>query len=739
MITAMSDAARVPENEDDRLLAVRQLCVLDTPPEPVFDHLTALACALFQVPMALVSIVDEHRQFFKSVVGLATTETPRSSSFCAYTILTKEPLVILDARLDPRFKANPLVTGHPHLRFYAGAPLRDQHGFMLGSFCVLSDTAREGFSSEDRSLLSRFAVLASDALEQRLHPARLHEAERVIAAINERYRLAARATKDGLWDWDLTTGRIYYSPRLRAMMGCPEEEHWAGIEEWVSRLHPEDAAAAKANVVRLTSSSVEFFENEYRMKHEDGTWRWVHNRGTAVRDNESRLLRLTGAMRDVTTERTRDRLTGLDTRVAFVNAVDQRLAVNADVGEPFAILSVGLDNFTRINDSLGSERGDDLLIEISHRLVQTLNGPQAGVVARLGGEEFALLVENIASVEVANEFAEKLLTNLHVAVSCKGQDIKLCASVGINLPQGHGSSTTQLLEDAQFAMHQAKGKGGGQTAHFDASMREKARHRLALENELRLALTNNDVSLFYQPKFDMLTGEIVGLEALMRWQHGEHGLISPATFIPLAEESDLILEIGRWTLRTAIHQLSLWRDSGIVGPNTTIAINLSSRQFKDEDLISTVCSNLRQHRVPAQCVDLEITEGVLIHDAPQALSILTALKAVGVGLDLDDFGTGFSSLSYLKRFPFDTLKIDRSFVMELGESKESLAIVQAILALGTALHLKVVAEGIETQAQSELLLQAGCKLGQGYMFCKPLSADAICAVLLAQIVAGAIG
>lgn len=723
--SSMHQSAPIPENEQERLTAVRQLCILDTPPEPVFDHLTKLASTLFQVPMALVSIVDEHRQYFKSVVGLNAAGTPRSHSFCAYTILSQELFIIPDAQADPHFRENPLVTGYPHIRFYAGAPLRDKNGLMLGSFCILSDQPRAGLSPAEKNSLNFFAALASDALEQRLYPVKLAEAEKALRETNERYRLAAAATQDGLWDWDLASGQIYYSPRLRGMMGYEEEEHWADIRVWVERLHPEDAVAAQANVERLLKTSVPSFENEYRMRHEDGTWRWIHNRGVAVRDEAGSLVRLTGAMRDVTKERTRDGLTGLETKIAFINAIDQRLA-NAEKRKPdFAVLSLDLDNFKRVNDSLGAGCGDTLLIEMGRRLVRTFEDHGKGMVARIVGDEFAILADDITSPEQGDILADEFLRAMKPLFSCDDQDVQLEASIGIVLYDGGYSSTVQILEHAQFAMHQAKAQGGGQNTTFSSLHREKARHRLGLEADFRIALATNQVSLHYQPKVDMLSGEIVGFEALMRWRHAEHGMISPAEFIPIAEESDLILEVGDWTLREALQQLSLWRKAGIVNDNMRIAVNLSARQFRDSQLCEKVQRTLDELRMPADCLDLEVTEGILMQDASQALQILRALKAIGTRLDLDDFGTGYSSLSYLKRFPFDTLKIDRSFVCDLVDDADSPAIVQSIIALGEALRLKVIAEGVETQAQAELLTQMGCRYAQGFLYSKPLPAEEI--------------
>ncbi len=278
----------------------------------------------------------------------------------------------------------------------------------------------------------------------------------------------------------------------------------------------------------------------------------------------------------------------------------------------------------------------------------------------------------------------------------------------------------QLLHDADIAMHQAKAKGGAQTSVFSKAVRETALQRLKLESELRTALANNEVFLCYQPKVLLHSGQVTGFEALMRWPHAERGLIPPDEFIPLAEETDLILEIGRWTLRESMRQLSIWRAEGLVSPTTTVAVNLSARQFEDEQLIPALERKLQMFDLPAECLELEVTEGVLILDAQRALKVLQQLKTLGVKLDLDDFGTGYSSLSYLQRFPFDSLKVDKSFVRGLPGAEGAAAIAHSIVALGRALNMGVIAEGVETPEQASCLRGMGCQYGQGYLFAKPL-------------------
>lgn len=711
-----------PENESARLLSLQRYCVLDTPPEPVFDHLTALAAALFQMPVVLISLVDEHRQFFKSAVGLTATESDRNSSFCTYTILSHTNLVVLDTLADERFCNNPLVLGPPHIRFYAGAPLIGREGLVLGSFCIISDLPRESFSATDGQQLARFAALTVEALEYRLFPGRIAETEKALLEANERYRLAARATTDGIWDWDLGSDLVYCSARMRAIMGAPEEEHVGDVEEWLRRLHPADAEAARLNIERLLSSPVPSFESESRLRHEDGSWRWVHNRGTAVRDTEGKLLRLIGAVTDITDRKARDQLTGLDSQASLLTALETELDSRRSTDTPFALLCLDFEQFQRVNSSLGHSCGDLFLNETAVRLRRLLNSGAGDMAARIVADEFAVLLHDVAHEEEAMVQALRLLAVVEGATTCEERTLKLTASMGLVLSGPAVQNAESMLRDAHAAMHEAKARGGSQVCLFSQSIRDRALERVSLESELREALNSDEVCLYYQPKVRMDTGELLGFEALMRWHHPKRGTIAPPVFIRLAEESDLILEIGRWTLREALRQLALWREGGLVGEQVTMAVNLSARQFSDTELITNLKRKLARFGLPASCLALEITEGILILDVARAQQILEQLQELGVGVDLDDFGTGYSSLSYLQRFPFDCLKVDRSFVRDLATSSDAQAIAQAIIGLGTTLNLAIIAEGVETEQQAELLQKMGCVLGQGYLFGHPLPA-----------------
>ena len=718
-------SAPIAGNEHERLHAARSCCVLGTPPEPVFDHLTRLGAALFQASTVLISLLDEHRQFFETAVGRQERETNCDSSFCACTILADDLLVVLDTFEDERFCTNDLVVGSPHIRFYAGAPLVNRQGIRLGSFCVIGQQPRKDFSAEEQALLSSLAALTVNELEQRLLPTRLARTEERLHEAHERFLLATQATEDGIWDCDCLTGQVYYSGRLRSLVGLGEKDHLGSIEEWFNRLHPDDAAQARQNMAKMRDSGTPIFESEYRIRHEDGSWRWMQNRGIAVRGAAGKLTRLVGSVSDITSQRIRDAVTGLHTRTALLTALDWRMRTEEKQNLGYAVLFIDLDDFKRFNDSLGPEAGNCILVELGRRIQQTLATCPGSLAARLTSDEFAVLLDGVAAQEDALTYAHCLEYILEASLVCGTQPVRVSASIGIVLGDAAYTKAEHLLHDADLAMHQAKMNGKAQCSVFGSALRHQARQKMTLESELRRAIQAGQLVLHYQPKVVVVTGEIIGFEALIRWNHPDRGFVAPDQFIPLAEESDLILEIGRFTLRESVRQLAEWRTEGLVSESTTMAVNLSVKQFTDRQIVETVLRKLTKHGLPASCLELEVTEGVLIHDAPAALEILKQLKGIGVCLALDDFGTGYSSLSYLQRFPFDSLKIDRSFIRELSSNEEAAAITESIVALGRALKLQVVAEGIETPEQATRVQAMGCRYAQGYLFSKAVPADKV--------------
>jgi diguanylate cyclase (GGDEF)-like protein/PAS domain S-box-containing protein len=579
------------------------------------------------------------------------------------------------------------------------------HIEMLGQICI-------GVTA---TLLIAVALLS--AAYDRQRSLQLRDAA-VANELRERYRLATCSNQDGIWDWNRVSGRTYFSARWQEILGLPATDYTGDITHWHQRLHPRDQERATLDFHTFSTGGEHVFLYEYRMRHEDGLWRWFSSRGTAVCDEDGHILRMAGAIADITRRKLIDPLTGLHNRESLLERIEQMSFDRP--GSGFALLFVDLDDFKRINESFGQSVGDIVLIEVANRLKQTSPETDGNMVARIAGDEFVILMAQAKDVTATENYASFLQMILKEPIRYDSQELSVSASIGIAFGGLSSSSPKSILEDADVAMYQAKAGGKAKFAIFTEVMREQTKQRLELEADLRQAILKDQLILYYQPKVILATGEVMGFEALARWIHPDRGMISPSDFIPCAEDSGLILEIGRWTMREATHQLNLWRSAGLVSSTVSMSVNLSTRQFEDKTLLAQVRHDLQHSELPPECLTLEITESALIGNDIAAKEILTELREIGVGLDLDDFGTGFSSLSYLHRFPFHSIKIDQSFVLDLERSQESWAITRSILQLGASLNMSVIAEGVETMGQAAILVKLGCVYGQGYFYSRPI-------------------
>jgi len=420
-----------------------------------------------------------------------------------------------------------------------------------------------------------------------------------------------------------------------------------------------------------------------------------------------------------------DALTGLANRQALVRTIRQNLAVWGRDGVHTLVATVNLDKFKRLNELLGHHAGDRALVAITRSLQHLLR--PGDVLARAGNDEFVLLLPGLGDDSVARDRLRQLMQAVNREFGTPGGAVPLTCSIGYALYPQDGDSGDVLLNNAAMATRRAKELGGGQIQRFSTGLHQAAARKLTLETQLRQALANDELQLAYQPKIDLHDGAVAGLEVLLRWRHPEHGFISPAEFIPVAEESGLIVPIGEWVLRSAIAQHRAWRGAGL--PAVPIAVNLSARQFLHTDIVATVAAAMRDAQLGPGVLELELTESMSIGDPLRSADLMHQLRRLGIALSIDDFGTGYSSLSYLKRLPVDKLKIDRSFILDLHQSGESLAMVKAIISMAHSLHMDVIAEGVEQAAQSDALRAAGCDQIQGHYFSKALDADACAAYL----------
>ncbi len=554
------------------------------------------------------------------------------------------------------------------------------------------------------------------------------EAQEALRESEERYALAARGSKDGLWDWDLLTGKVFYSERWKSMLGFSDADIDDSPAEWLGRLYPGERERLELELAQHCTGRTDHFQSEYRILHRDGTYRWMLSRGVAVLNAGGEATRVAGSQTDITANRSADHLTGLASRILL----NEKLQLSIDharthTGELFAVLFLDLDRFKVINDSLGHLAGDRLLLEIARRLtdcvaLQPFSSARI-TVARLGGDEFVVLIRGMSDTEVAIALANQIQEVMKPAFELHGHQVFVSASIGVKL--GDANATPEsLLRDADTAMYHAKSSGKQRYEVFVPAMRFRAVERLRMETDLRNAIEKDSLSLYYQPKVCLVTGIVAEVEALVRWDHPERGMIGPAEFIPLADETGLIEPLGEWVLRKACAQMAAWLVSYDLDPRMRVSVNLSCRQFAQPELLDQILGILHQTGLPPERLSLEITEGVLMENMESAGILLKKLRDQKIGLQIDDFGTGYSSLNYLHRLPFDALKIDRSFVEEMGVRGENAQIVSTIIVLARTLGMGVVAEGVETEQQLFQLLKFGCDYAQGHLFSAAVNAEA---------------
>ncbi|TXM96619.1 EAL domain-containing protein [Methylobacterium sp. WL64] len=703
--------------EDARIAALAEYDLVDSAPAPAFAQIVALAARLFQVPTAFVSLLDRDRQVFHAKVGLSLCETDREVAFCSHTVAQTDVLVILDATLDPRFHDNPLVTGPPHIRFYAGIPLHAPSGHAVGTLCLADTRPRNSFSDADRQILRQLADLTLDRLELR----RLEVAQR---ASQSRFVQIASTSPDGIVCADATGHITFWNAAAERIFGYSAAE---ALGHAIDLIVPERMRGGHGGSLhrvagggkpRLLGKTVEL-----PARHKDSTEfpielslsRWEEQGraafGAIVRDirerraNEDRLFRLAHL----------DPLTELPNRAVLCELLTEIVTA----GRAVSVLMFDLDGFKEINDSHGHATGDAALKAMAARLLACIR--PIDTVSRLGGDEFVVLMPDIGDPLRAAEVADTIIAAVAEPFEHEGQTLRLGTSVGIAMAPAHGDSADDLLSCADLALYQAKGDGRDCHRLFTPVLRQQAQRVRSCRDELGRAVERGEFVLFYQPQVRLSDGSLVGAEALIRWQHPERGLLAPAAFLDVLDISRYAAPVGDWVLRTACTQAAAWREAG--APEFRIGVNLCSAQVQRGDLAETVRATLLDTGFPAAGLELEITENIVLRHDAEMVAALRSLREAGVGIAFDDYGTGYASLSLLKRFPLTRLKIDRSFVTGMLTSHQDVTIVRAILQLGHGFKLEVIAEGIETEAEHARLRAKGCQEGQGYLFGKPMPAD----------------
>lgn len=595
-----------------------------------------------------------------------------------------------------------------------------------------------GFTEEEIKFLETLANHLSFGLELARHEKANKEYISEYQENEKRFSLAFREANDGVWDWNISTNRVFFSPRWKMILGFSENEIGDSPDEWFSRVHLEDRYQLEVDITPQINGLLSDFESEHRILHKDGTYHWVQVQGLSVWDKEQNTQRIFGTMTDISERKNmeerlkhdamHDQLTGLPNRSYFIDqmirAIDRTKRQSKSLS---AVLIIDIDRFNIINDSLGHAFGDLMLVEISKRIKSCLRASDISsrfgeIVSRFGGDEFGILVDGINDVSDTTRISTRIQSELAEPITLHGHELFISVSIGIAIITKQYECAQELLRDAETALYRAKAGGRARYQIFDVDMHAQSLALLQMESDLRRAIDHTDFYLVYQPIISLANRDIIKTEALLRWQKPGNIVTPPSDFIPLAEETGLIVPLGEWVLRTACKQARDWSDHGI---NLQMAVNISARQLQEQNLPAMIEQILSETCLAPQVLQLEITESAAMQDFNLTIKTLNDLQRLGVTIAIDDFGTSYSSLSYLKDFPINSLKIDKTFIDNIYQNPNDAALTTAIIALGHYLNLYVTAEGVETKYQLQFLSSQYCDEIQGYYISHPLKSDII--------------
>ncbi|KHS65863.1 GGDEF and EAL domain-containing protein [Pectobacterium brasiliense] len=705
--------APISKDEDKRLAALREYGIKNVLFDPGLSNLISLAANIFSVPIVLVSLVETERQLFAASVGVPFCETPRDISFCAHTILKKKIMVVHDALKDARFKNNPLVVGVPYIRFYAGIPLMTPSGHAIGTLCIIDLKPRTTFTKRDEHNLHDLASLVMDKLEMR----RLELARK---ASQVRFENIANTSPDTILCVNEKGMITFWNTAAEHMLEYTDEEI---IGRSINTIVPDAFVVQLNHLVTDRDSLMKGVTLELNVQAKSGSMVPVELSVSMWEDSDN--VSYGAILRDITERRRNeerlfllahlDPLTGLANRTLLTSNLETALKNEPAV----CIMMVDLDGFKDVNDSLGHSSGDNILVHVAKKIKATVRS--GDVVARMGGDEFALLFPGLSDKKVAGKIAEQIIHEISQAMIIDDHQINISASIGAVLYPEYGLTVQDLLTSADLALYQAKSEGRNCYRFFTRELLEVFQAKHAFQLEFVRAYEQHEFEMFYQPQVKLATNEIVGAEALLRWRHPERGLLSPAAFLTALENGPWAERVGDWIVETACRQAAEWSQAS--DRYFRISINLFSAQFRTGMLAQKIMDILARTGLQPSSLELEITENIILRYDESMLQPLNTLREAGIGIAFDDYGTGYASLSMLKNYPVTRLKIDQTFVRTMCESPPDAAIVRAILYLGKSFGLGVIAEGVETLEQSERLRGKGCEEAQGYLFGHPMPAE----------------
>lgn len=709
-------------DESGRLLALAEYGLDEAKVVSDLEPVVHIAARMLDMPVAAINMIGSDHVFFAASVGIGECDMRRDVSFCAHAITQNDVMVVLDAALDARFHDNPLVTGPAGIRFYAGIPLHSPSGHALGALCVIDSRPHSVFSQMDRERLKDLARLASDKLE-------LRRLENAREGSEFRFEEIAWTSPASIVCFGEERNITFWNAAAGSMFGYAAEDVAGKPLNVLLPMSDGPLTTMIENLIRTGQPAIGGSVCETVGLHKNGSGLPIEV--SLFSWTQAGRKRFGALLTDITERRQQEdelyRLANFDvlTGVANRSLLQRRVTEELATGAPLSVIAIDLDNFKDINDTLGTSVGDRVLSTLAGRMQQCIR--PIDTLARTGGDEFAILLSQVGDALRSSSVAESVIATVAKPIEVEEQEVHVAASCGIAFSPAHGEETEELLGNADLALYQAKTNGGSRSFVFVPSLRTEAIERRRYQAELHHAVAAREFELYYQPQVRITDGTIVGAEALLRWNHPQRGLLRPGAFLQALEGGPQALPVGDWALETACKQVAEWR--GGDAPELRIGVNLFSEQFHRNDLDERVARTLDRHQLPAEALELEITENIILDGNERILNPLEKLRKMGVCIAFDDFGTGYASLSLLKNYPLSRIKVDQSFVCNMCTSRRDEATVAASIELARIYDLDVIAEGVETHEQFEKLVALRCDEVQGYLFGKPMPVAAFTAAL----------
>lgn len=719
----------IDAREEARLKALSEYGPLENAGIKELDQIVNLASQQFNTPVCLVSIVQSDRVYFKSRVGLDICDAPREISLCSHAINEPEIFIVPDASQDQRFEENPQVTKNNGVRFYAGVPLRTAEGHPIGVFCIIDNKPRYDFSHSHQETLKAFANLVMQQLElykSEQSQTQLIESENRFSLLVSRIKDYAiyMLNPDGIvTNWNLGAERFKgYKPE--EIIGKHFECFYTEEDRAISR--PQRA-------LETVLTEGRFEDIGWRVR-KDGSRFWANVVIDPIHNDAGHLVGFAKITRDISEQQKHqeqlkflayhDFLTSLPNRLNVKTHLDDLLSS----GKPVAVVLLDMRDFSHFSDTVGHETGDAVLKEVAVRLRRS--SPENAIIGRLGNDEFAILMPGVGDPTLAANHAIMISNTLKSPFRHEGEEFEMDLDMGLAMGPQHGDNAQDLLGNADLALRRSKKELSDQFRLYEPMFRKVVVGRRNFQHDLRNAIHNGQLKLFYQPQVSLKDGKIVGAEALVRWDHPDRGLLSPASFLPLLEHTTLEPILGNWIIEKAAAHAKLIRDKG--HKTYQVGVNLFSSQLRSNEILAAINNAVQKYQITPDALEIEITENIILSNNKSAMAILNKLREIGVGVAFDDYGTGYASLSLLKSYPLTCLKVDRSFVKHICENKKDMTLIKVIIYLANKFDLKLIAEGIETKEQARELKKLGCDQAQGYLFGRPTREEEISKLLESQ-------